>query len=101
MARYANYRIGNALRGPLCFKARTDKEAWTKGTGKITKILARMKLEPGERKPPVIVLWLEREVHEVHLTDKLRDRLAKDEQDVSYWVTVLGGYSNEPWPDAA
>lgn len=98
MAKYANYRIGNALRGPMHFKARTDKEAWTKGAGKITKLMARMKREPGERGPPVIVLWLERETPEVPLTPKLRKSLAKNEQDVTSWVMVLGGYSNESWP---
>lgn len=90
---YTRYQLGNALRGPMSLVARTDREAWVKGTRRIQALVNRSKRLPRE-KPGSIMLYLEREVP-VPVTDRVR---RESTAPATCWITVMAGYSSDPWP---
>jgi len=93
------YQIGNCMRGYVELKARTDKEAWTKGTRRIKAIIKTSKLKT-DRKCS-ITLYLQRE-EPMRVTPEMAKSLQKNGQEpLTDWITVLGGNSNDPWPDDA
>ena len=93
------YQIGNCMRGYVEFEARTDKEAWAKGTRRIKAIIRTSKLK-SDRKASM-TLYLRRE-GSMRITPGMAKALAKIGQaPMTDWITVLGGNSNDPWPGDA